>query len=201
MELSVVPGRPRPLAQRQSAGVLLNVSPDHLDRHGTMERYAAIKERLVAGADTCRSIGVDDAWSAAAAERRAGSGRPMKAISASAMGTEGVFADGSTLVVVDKSEASAIADLGGIGSLRGTHNAQNAAAAVAAALALGVPDETIRSGLWTFPGLPHRLEEVGRLRATLFINDSKATNADSAEKALLSFDHVLWKQDHEQLSL
>jgi UDP-N-acetylmuramoylalanine--D-glutamate ligase len=76
--------------------------------------------------------------------------------------------------------------------LRGAHNAQNAAAAVAVAMAMGVPAEKIRSGLYTFPGLPHRMEEVGRVRSTLFINDSKATNADSTEKALKSFDNILW---------
>jgi UDP-N-acetylmuramoylalanine--D-glutamate ligase len=59
-------------------------------------------------------------------------------------------------------------------------------------MALGVSGEKIRSGLHTFPGLPHRMEEVGRIHSTLFINDSKATNADSTEKALKSFDNILW---------
>jgi UDP-N-acetylmuramoylalanine--D-glutamate ligase len=108
------------------------------------------------------------------------------------MGAEGFFADGTTLVQVTPSDVVAVADLAGIGSLRGSHNAQNAAAAVAIAMALGVSGEKIRAGLHTFPGLPHRMEEVGRIGAAIFINDSKATNADSTEKALKSFDAILW---------
>jgi UDP-N-acetylmuramoylalanine--D-glutamate ligase len=85
------------------------------------------------------------------------------------------------------------ADLVGNGSLRGQHNVQNALAASAAAMILGLPPATVAAGLATFPGLPHRLEEVGRVGATLFINDSKATNADSAATALAAFDHdVFW---------
>jgi UDP-N-acetylmuramoylalanine--D-glutamate ligase len=174
-----------------SIGVLLNVSPDHLDRHGTMERYAAIKERLVARSNLA-IVGVDDAWSQAAGQRRAATGAPTRFVSTQPMTMPGVFADQSSLVLVTDGDANALANLSGIGSLRGDHNAQNAAAAVLVALALGVSHERIRSGLYTFPGLPHRMEEVGRRRRALFINDSKATNADSTEKALLSFDRILW---------
>jgi UDP-N-acetylmuramoylalanine--D-glutamate ligase len=85
------------------------------------------------------------------------------------------------------------ADLAGIGSLRGRHNIQNALAASAAAMILGVAPGEVAAALATFPGLPHRLEEIGRLGATLFINDSKATNADSATTALAAFDRdVFW---------
>jgi UDP-N-acetylmuramoylalanine--D-glutamate ligase len=172
-------------------GVHLNLSPDHIDRHGTMENYAAIKERLVAKAEQA-IIGIDDALSRAMADRCAAKGMKVTRISIEPMGAEGFFADGCALAQATSSDAIAVADLAGIGSLRGTHNAQNAAAAVAAVIALGVSGEKIRSGLHTFPGLPHRMEEVGRIRSTLFINDSKATNADSTEKALASFDRILW---------
>jgi UDP-N-acetylmuramoylalanine--D-glutamate ligase len=174
-----------------SIGVLLNVSPDHLDRHGTMEHYAEIKERLVARSGLA-VVGIDDAWSQAVGQRRAASGAPTRFVSTQPMDVPGVFADRASLVLVADGDANAVANLSGIGSLRGEHNAQNAAAAVLVALALGVPHERIRSGLYTFPGLPHRMEEVGRRRRALFINDSKATNADSTEKALLSFDRILW---------
>jgi UDP-N-acetylmuramoylalanine--D-glutamate ligase len=90
------------------------------------------------------------------------------------------------------SEADDIADLAGIGSLRGSHNMQNAVAAVAACSALGVDDRTLQEGLRTFPGLAHRMEEIGQKGAVLFINDSKATNADSAAKALASFENIYW---------
>ncbi len=85
--------------------------------------------------------------------------------------------------------------LDGIATLRGRHNGQNACCAAGAADILGLRGKdahVIQHGLSTFPGLAHRMEEVGRIGGTLFINDSKATNADSAEKALLSFDRVFW---------
>ncbi|WP_414473638.1 UDP-N-acetylmuramoyl-L-alanine--D-glutamate ligase [Microvirga sp. M2] len=172
-------------------GVHLNLSPDHIDRHGTMENYAAIKERLVAKAGLA-VIGVDDPMSRAMARRCQEKGMNVALVSVEPIEGKGVFADGETLVGVTGSETAPVADLSGIGSLRGAHNAQNAAAAVAIALALNVSAEQIRSGLHTFPGLPHRMEEVGRIRETLFVNDSKATNADSTEKALKSFDDILW---------
>ena len=87
----------------------------------------------------------------------------------------------------------AFADLAGIGSLRGRHNIQNALAASACALMLGVPPGEVAAALATFPGLPHRLEEIGRVGRVLFINDSKATNADSAATALAAFERdVFW---------
>jgi UDP-N-acetylmuramoylalanine--D-glutamate ligase len=82
--------------------------------------------------------------------------------------------------------------LTGIGSLRGVHNAQNAAAAIAVARALGVGIPDIQTALTSFPGLPHRMEEVGRLGKVLYVNDSKATNADSAARALASFNDIYW---------
>lgn len=85
-----------------------------------------------------------------------------------------------------------IADLAGIGSLRGAHNWQNAAVAAACVRALGVSDAELVAGLKSFPGLPHRMEEVGRRGPVLFVNDSKATNADSTEKALTAFRDIHW---------
>ncbi len=85
-----------------------------------------------------------------------------------------------------------IADLAGVASLRGDHNAQNAAAAVAIALYCDIDRDTIAHGLRSFPGLAHRMEEIGRRGDALFINNSKATNADSTEKALKSFDDIFW---------
>jgi UDP-N-acetylmuramoylalanine--D-glutamate ligase len=89
-------------------------------------------------------------------------------------------------------KATPIADLSGIGSLRGVHNAQNAACASAATLALGLSPAAIQSGLRSFLGLAHRMEEVGRAGNVLFVNDSKATNADSAAQALVCFDDIFW---------
>lgn len=171
-----------------SVGILLNVTPDHLDRHGTMENYAAVKERLVAKADR-PVVGVDDEWCRAIAERLRAAGRSPVIISVERVLPRGLsYAEG--FILRDGVRAF---DLGGIGSLRGAHNGQNAAAAIAAAHALGVDDATILRGLASFPGLAHRMEQVGRVGSVLFINDSKATNADATEKALLAFPRdIFW---------
>jgi UDP-N-acetylmuramoylalanine--D-glutamate ligase len=182
-----------------SIGIHLNLTPDHLDRHGTMENYAAIKERLVAKAGLA-VIGVDDEGSKAMASRRKASGLPLMRVSAEAPVEEGVFAgvtanDGALdvrLVRVEGGKPRVVANLAGIGSLRGMHNAQNAAAAMAACIGLGIAENVVAAALKSYPGLPHRMEEVARKGRVVFINDSKATNADSTEKALTSFRDVFW---------
>ena len=174
-----------------SVGLLLNITPDHLDRHGTMENYAAIKERLVARAEVA-IVGIDDAPSRAIAERPSKAGRTVLAISEDMLPGDGYHFEGSRIFATVATGTRKVADLKGIGSLRGAHNAQNAAAAIAVAEALGLQPEAIEAGLASFPGLQHRMEEVGRRGSALFVNDSKATNADSTEKALASFEHVFW---------
>ena len=174
-----------------SVGVLLNVTPDHLDRHGTFEAYAAIKERLVAESATA-VVAVDDKPSQAIADRVARAGKRVIRVSARRPLADGVYASGSDIVAVGDGASTRVASLAGIGSLRGTHNAQNAAAAVAVARALRLDQAAIVKGLQSFPGLAHRMEEVGRLGRVLFVNDSKATNADAAAKALASFARIYW---------
>ncbi len=176
-----------------TAGVMLNISPDHLDRHGTLEHYAAIKERLVMAADVS-FVGIDDDMARAMEGRRLDTGRPHFPVSQGAL-ERGFYADGTDIYVRHLWEgvAERVADLSGIATLRGRHNAQNAAAAVGVASWFRVPTDVIAGALKTFPGLPHRLEEVGRIGRVLFINDSKATNADSTEKALASFPRdIFW---------
>ncbi|TXN04989.1 UDP-N-acetylmuramoyl-L-alanine--D-glutamate ligase [Methylobacterium sp. WL64] len=171
-----------------TVGVLMNITPDHLDRHGTMEQYAAIKERLIAGAGLA-VVGIDDGPSRAIAERRAGDLVRVHVPAGDALCADAVTVrDG----IVRDPDGTALADINGIGSLRGAHNWQNAAVAVAVARALGLTPEAIQAGLSSFPGLPHRMEEVGRRGAVLFVNDSKATNADSTEKALTAFRDIHW---------
>ncbi|MFY9289669.1 MAG: UDP-N-acetylmuramoyl-L-alanine--D-glutamate ligase [Methylorubrum rhodinum] len=170
-----------------SIGVLLNLTPDHLDRHGTMENYAAIKERVVSSAGLA-VIGVDDAYCAAIATRRS---QPRVRIHVEGHGDE----TGDLIVQgprIGEANGTVLADLTGIGSLRGAHNGQNAAVAVAVARALGIEGETLAEGLKSFPGLAHRMEGLGRRGRVLFVNDSKATNADSTEKALLAFRDIHW---------
>jgi UDP-N-acetylmuramoylalanine--D-glutamate ligase len=174
-----------------TAGVLLNLTPDHLDRHGTMQHYASIKERLVAGSDTA-IIGVDDSWCAQIADRLERAGKTVVRISKRLPLTDGYFADGTNLMEAVDGRYSRIGFLEGIGSLRGQHNAQNALAAVAACLKVGLDLGEIQNGLESFPGLEHRMEQVGRKGHVLFVNDSKATNADAAAPALSSFPRIYW---------
>jgi UDP-N-acetylmuramoylalanine--D-glutamate ligase len=177
-----------------SIGILINLSEDHLDRHGTMEHYAAVKERLVAGVsrDGTVIIGVDDEWCSAIADRLVKSGKRVARISVQRKLGNGIYAEQQRLMRADGADVTAIAELSGIGSLRGLHNAQNAACATAAALALGLEPAAIQAGLRSFPGLAHRMEEVGRRGRVLLVNDSKATNADSAAQALACFSDIFW---------
>ncbi|HVX37864.1 MAG TPA: UDP-N-acetylmuramoyl-L-alanine--D-glutamate ligase [Hyphomicrobium sp.] len=182
---------------KPTVGVMLNVTPDHLDRHGSIENYAAVKERLVEGAEVA-AVGIDDDFGLAMLKRRVQRG-PAIAFSA-----EKSLAPGYSLledtIICSNREALAVklASLRGIATLRGKHNAQNALAAVAGVREclnwLGQSSDLDWQGaLSSFPGLPHRMEEIGRIGNVLFVNDSKATNADSTEKALLSFPHdVFW---------
>lgn len=177
-----------------TVGILLNVTPDHIDRHGTLEHYAAVKERLVAGVQMNGTaiVGVDDSWCSKIADRLAQAGKRVLRISVEHPLTDGLTVDGSRIVENAGGAQSVIVDLANIGSLRGLHNAQNAAAASAAVRALGVSLDVLQKGLRSFPGLAHRMEQVGYLGTTLFVNDSKGTNADAAAKALSSFTDIFW---------
>jgi len=179
---------------RPTVGILLNVSEDHLDRHGNMDNYAAIKERLPANVEAGGTavIGVDDQYTRAAAERIERAGKKVVRISVAGTVSDGYFAEGTHIMRAVGGKAHAVAELAGIGSLRGVHNAQNAACAVAACVALGIDLVKIQKGLASFPGLAHRMQQVGRKGNVLFVNDSKATNADSAAKALASFHDIFW---------
>jgi UDP-N-acetylmuramoylalanine--D-glutamate ligase len=174
-----------------TVGVLLNLTPDHLDRHGTMQSYAAVKERLVSAA-TIAGIGIDDDYAMAILKRKVATGAAI-AFSARNNIAPGYSMFGSEIVCADASGlAVKLGNLAGIATLRGRHNAENALAAVAAVreclALLGRPTDIDWQGaLTTFSGLPHRMEEIGRVGNVLLVNDSKATNADSTEKALASF--------------
>lgn len=175
-----------------TVGIMLNVTPDHLDRHGTMQHYAELKEIVPARARHA-VVGVDDEYGRAIVARLIEKKRDVTPVSTTGLIRRGYVAGASHLYRVAGTDAEEVADLQGIGSLRGAHNAQNAMAAFAACSALGLADGEIREGLRSFPGLAHRMEEVGRRGRVLFVNDSKATNADSTARALASFDgNIFW---------
>ncbi|RED16416.1 UDP-N-acetylmuramoyl-L-alanine--D-glutamate ligase [Parasphingopyxis lamellibrachiae] len=148
--------------------ILLNVTPDHLDRYENFEAYAASKARLfeMQSAGHAKIIAIDDA--------------PSQAIAA---GAEGAVMQISAGGCMDQSNWPA---------LQGPHNAQNAIAAMSAARRLGIGEEAIEAALRTFPGLPHRMERVGDRGGVLFINDSKATNPTSTAPALAAYPAIHW---------
>jgi UDP-N-acetylmuramoylalanine--D-glutamate ligase len=177
-----------------SVGILINISEDHIDRHGTLARYAAVKERLVAGVQPQGTsiVGVDDGWCRDIADRLDRAGKRVVRISVKNPLPDGIYVAHETILRAAGGARSEIARLGGIGSLRGLHNAQNAACAAACALALGISTDVLQKGLRSFPGLAHRMEQVGRLGQVLFVNDSKGTNADATSHALASFPDIFW---------
>jgi UDP-N-acetylmuramoylalanine--D-glutamate ligase len=175
---------------RPTVGVLLNITPDHLDRHGTLAEYASVKERLVLGAEHA-VVSHDDAWCRQYAQTLIDMGRSVTLISS--MTQEDVHARNGRLYQKRGTNTLVeVADLAGIGSLRGDHNGENAAAAFAAISALDVAPTAIAKGFKSFPGLAHRMEPLGHIGRTVVINDSKGTNADSTEKALASFDEAIY---------
>jgi UDP-N-acetylmuramoylalanine--D-glutamate ligase len=177
-----------------SVGILLNVSEDHIDRHGTIAHYAAVKERLVGGvqAGGTAIVGVDDGFCRDIADRLDRAGKNVVRISVKNPLASGIHVEHGNIVRNSGGARSEIAALGGIGSLRGLHNAQNAACAAAAALAMGIDLDVLQSGPRSFPGLAHRMEQVGRRGNVLFVNDSKGTNADATAHALSSFSDIFW---------
>ena len=151
--------------------VLLNITPDHLDRYDGFDAYAASKARLFAmqSKDHAAIIGIGDAASAQIARSLSARGERLTKI-----------APGVCMVQPLSP------------SLQGPHNLQNALAAINACEALGVPRDAIDAGLRSFKGLPHRMERVATKHGVAFVNDSKATNPESTAPALAAFDRIHW---------
>jgi UDP-N-acetylmuramoylalanine--D-glutamate ligase len=150
-----------------------------------------VKERLVAGAKTA-IVGTDDSYCELIGDRIERAGTKVIRISKRQPLADGLYAEGSRIMRAEQGASSLLVDLDGIQTLRGSHNAQNACAAIAACLAVGVSEEDIRKGLHSFPGLKHRMQPVGRRGQVVFVNDSKATNADAAAPALSSYERIYW---------
>ncbi|WP_394760496.1 UDP-N-acetylmuramoyl-L-alanine--D-glutamate ligase [Phenylobacterium sp.] len=175
--------------------VILNISPDHLERHGSMEGYVAAKRRILAnqGKGDTAVIGVDDPWGQQiCTEITAANRRTIVPVSASKAMGRGVYVLNGLLYDATGERAQEVADLNRARSLPGRHNWQNAAAAYAAAKGLGIAADEAAEHLLTFAGLAHRMETVGTLGRVRFVNDSKATNSDAARQALSSYPKSFW---------
>jgi UDP-N-acetylmuramoylalanine--D-glutamate ligase len=173
---------------RFDAAAMLNLSADHLDRHGDMAGYVAAKRAIFdrQAAEDIALVGIDDAGSREMAAWLRG--RPARLITVSGQQSADVWAERGRLrdadgMILDMKEAPA---------LPGAHNAQNAAAAAALATAFGVSRAEIARGLRSFPGLPHRQQRVATIGGIDFVNDSKATNADAASRAVGCYDRLVW---------
>jgi UDP-N-acetylmuramoylalanine--D-glutamate ligase len=175
--------------------LLTNLSPDHLDRHGSMAGYAAVKRKLLAQVadDGWVAVGVDDPDSAAiytgmAAQR----GNHAVAVAVGKVLGDGIFVIDGKLYDAWGQSAELIGDLKTATHLPGAHNWQNAALCYAAVRRLVPERRSIMPAIARFPGLAHRIEEVGRIGKVRFINDSKATNADAAARALACYSDIFW---------
>jgi UDP-N-acetylmuramoylalanine--D-glutamate ligase len=173
---------------RFDAAAMLNLSADHIDRHGDMAGYALAKRTIFDRQmnDDLSVVGVEDADSRAMVEWL--DARPAKVVRVSGSGRADVFAEDGVL----RDSDGPILRMADAAALPGAHNAQNAAAAAAIASFLNVPRNQIASGIASYPGLPHRQQSVVTIDGVTFVNDSKATNADSAEKALICYDRLIW---------
>ncbi len=170
--------------------VLLNISPDHLDRHGSMAGYIAAKSRLIEqqGKGGTAVIAVDDQSSRDVASNC----QSVVLVSSQTEIETGVSVRDGILIDDIDGQAVAVGSLIDVQSLQGAHNWQNAAAAYGACRTLGLTSAEIYSGLCSFPGLAHRQEIVPFREAITVVNDSKATNVDAAARALQTFDHIRW---------
>ena len=181
---------------RFDVAALLNITPDHLDRHGGFEGYVAAKRHLFdqLPADGTAIIGLDDETTRGVAQALGRSilSRGVTGISAYRPVVGGVYVDDGRLIDARNGSARTILDLAEAPALPGSHNWQNAACAFAICAALGVEADAIAVGIRSFPGLAHRQERVAVLDGVTFVNDSKATNAEATEKALTCYERIYW---------
>ena len=180
---------------KPTVAILLNITPDHIDRHGDMAGYVAAKERIFQRqtAGDMAVVGIDDESSRAMHDRLlARKGPRVVAISSIRPALGGVSGAGGKLVDDLDGKAETLLDLTGIATLPGEHNWQNAAAAYAAMRALGLQRGPILDGIRIYPGLAHRQELIATIAGVRYVNDSKATNADAAQKALVCYQPIYW---------
>jgi len=180
---------------RANAAVFLNLTPDHLERHGTMEAYEAAKLSIFDNqteADTA-VVGVDTPETKRIySELTAKNGRRIMPVSTKKSLGRGVSVMNGKLYCNLSGKCHEICDLSQAKALEGLHNHQNAAAAYAAVKSFGIDPKAIGEAILSFPGLSHRMETIGAAGPVRFVNDSKATNADAAMQALKAYENIFW---------
>lgn len=177
---------------RPDIAVLLNLSSDHIDRHGSMENYAAVKERLMEGTGT-GIVDIDDEYTRAIYERAVERGeRRMIAVSTLKTPAGGVYVKDGVLYDAMDGDPFSVGDLKEIRALQGAHNHQNAACSYAAVRLWGVDPGAIYGALQTYPGLQHRQYLVRAINGVAYLNDSKATNAAASAMALSCRQNIYW---------
>jgi UDP-N-acetylmuramoylalanine--D-glutamate ligase len=170
-------------------GVMLNITPDHLDRHGDMTGYVAAKELLFANGNCAqaRIIGTDTPEGAAMAQRQDRRDVPVTRIAGHHTDADIYYADGclwqNDIKLLDMADCPA---------LPGAHNGQNAAAALAIGRRLGLDMRAMTDSFTSFDGMAHRLQAVAQGQGLVFVNDSKATNAEATRHALAAYDNIYW---------
>jgi UDP-N-acetylmuramoylalanine--D-glutamate ligase len=168
---------------------VLNISPDHLDRHGSLAAYVATKQRVVEHARSCTVLGWDDPVTRAMA---ASSTAPVRFFGAGLRGVDGATVEGDDVVIVEAGASQPVMRVADI-PLFGGHNVLNVLAVTAIGRAAGVAATDIAAAVREFTAVPHRLEVVLEDNGILWVNDSKATNVDAATRALESFDRpIIW---------
>jgi UDP-N-acetylmuramoylalanine--D-glutamate ligase len=175
--------------------LLSNLTPDHIDRHGSMANYAAIKERLLRQVpkDGQTVVGVDDDISAAIfTALSAAGGAPATPVSVGKVLGRGVFVVDGALYDAQGQRAAKVMAVEEAQRLPGAHNWQNMALAYAATRIFVKDPRVITAAIASFPGLAHRMEDVGHIGKVRFVNDSKATNADAAARALACYPDIFW---------
>ena len=180
---------------RADVAVFLNLSPDHLDRHGDLKGYEAAKRNIFnnQSAEDTAIIGVDNPQGRRlCTAMTARNGRSVIPISGQKSLGRGACVIKGKLYCAQGRTVSEVANLTHARALEGRHNWQNAAAAYAAVSALGINAEKIGKAILSFPGLAHRMETIGSVGRLRYVNDSKATNADAARQALASYKNIYW---------
>ncbi len=173
--------------------VLLNVSPNHIDRHGDLAGYVAAKARIFAGNRKKKTavVGADDEETRRVADTLADRMHVIR-VTREKPGAGMVGAEGTKLIDRTGDTPRIVLDMNDAPDLPGRHNAQNAAAAYAATRALGVAPDVIAAAMKTYRSLPHRLERVATIGGVTYVNDSKATSPEATVWALTSYDKVIW---------